>query len=53
MVKEEISQEFRLRKLDKTRSYFLQEIKHNRLLGKRHKKVFKILNYIEHLFNIK
>ena len=49
MVKEEISQEFRLRKLDKTRSYFLEEIKHNRLLGKNHKKVFNVLNYIENL----
>ena len=26
MVKEEISQEFRLRKLDKTRSYFMIEM---------------------------
>ena len=49
MVEEEISQEFRLRKIDKTRSYVLEEIKHNRLLGKKHKKVFKVLNYIKHL----
>ena len=38
MVEEEISQEFRLRKIDKTTSYVLEEIKHNRLLGKKHKK---------------
>ena len=50
MTEENISHEFRLKKIDETRNYFLKEIKHNYLVGKKHKKVCKVLNYIEHLF---
>ena len=43
-----ISQEFRLKNKDETRNYFLEEIKQNELLSKKHKKVCTTQNYIEH-----
>ena len=48
MVEENISQEFRLKNIDETRNYFLEEIKQNQLISKKHKKICKTLNYIEH-----
>ena len=48
MVEENISQEFRLKSIDETRNYFLEEIKQNELMSKKHKKVCKTLYYIEH-----
>ena len=49
MSEENISQEFRLKNIDETRNYFLEEIKKNELISKKHKKVCRILNYIDHL----
>ena len=49
---ENISQEFRLRNIDKTRNYFLEEIKQNELMSTKHKKVCTTLNYIEHFLNL-
>ena len=43
-----ISQEFRFKNIDKTRDYFLEEIKQNELMSRKHKKVCITLNYIEH-----
>ena len=43
-----MSQEFRLNNVDETRNYFLEEIKQNELMSRKHKKVFTTLNYIEH-----
>ena len=43
-----ISQEFRLKNKDETRNYFLEEIKQNELLSKKHEKVCTTQNYIEH-----
>ena len=34
MSEENISQEFRLKKIDKTRNYFIKEIKQNGLMSK-------------------
>ena len=48
MVEETISQELRLKEIDKTRNYFIKEIKQNELISKKHKKICKILNYAEH-----
>ena len=42
---EEASLEFRLRKIDETRNYLLDEIKHS----EKYKKTCKYLNYVEHL----
>ena len=39
--------ECRLRKLDETRSYLLDEIKHNDLMSEKYKKTCKYLNYVE------
>ena len=52
MVEENISQEFRRKSIDETRSYFLEKIKQNELISKKHKKVCTTLNYIEHFFNL-
>ena len=43
-----MSQEFRLKNIDKTRNYFLEEIKQNELMSRKHKEVFTALNYIEY-----
>ena len=48
MVEETISQEFRLKNINETRKYFLEEIKQNELMSRKHKKVCATLNYIEH-----
>ena len=48
MVEENISKEFRLKNIDKTRNYFLEEIEQNELMSKKHIKVSATLNYIEH-----
>ena len=47
MVEENISQEFKLKSIDKTRSY-LTDINQNELMSKKHRKVCTTLNYIEH-----
>ena len=50
MSEENISQEFRLRNIDETRNYLIEEIKRKDLMSKKHKKVCRVLNYIDHLF---
>ena len=50
MVEENISQEFRLKNIDETRNYFLEEIKQNELMSRKHKKVCTTLSYTEHFF---
>ena len=47
MAEENISQEFRLKNIDETRNYFLEEIKQNELMSKKHKKISLTLNFIE------
>ena len=49
---EEISLEFRFRKIDETRNYLLEEIKNNDLMSENCKKTRKYLNYVEHLLNL-
>ena len=47
-TEENICQEFRLRKINETRIYFMEGIKQKRLISsKKHKKVCMALNYIE------
>ena len=44
-----MSQEFRLKNsINETKNYFLEEIKQNELMSRKHKKVCTTLNYIEH-----
>ena len=49
MAEENVSQDFRSKKLDKARNYFIEEIKQNELISQKHKKVYKILIYTEDL----
>ena len=46
---EEASLSFILRKIDETRNYLLNDIKHNDLMSEKHKKTCKYLNYVKHL----
>ena len=48
MSEEIISQEFRLKNIDKTRNYLIEEINRNELISKTHKTVCTTQNYIEH-----
>ena len=48
MVKKNISKEFRMKNIDETRNYFLEETEQNELMYIAHKKVCITLNYIEH-----
>ena len=36
MVKENVSQEFRLNNIDETRNYFIKEVNQNELMSKNH-----------------
>ena len=45
---ENVSLDFRLKKIDETRNCFLDEIKHNDLMNEKHKKGCRALNYFEH-----
>ena len=43
-----MSQEFKLKNIVEKRNYFLEAIKQYELMSKKHKKVCRALNYIEH-----
>ena len=45
-----MNQEFGLEKIGETRTYLIEEINQNELMSKKHKKVCRVLNYIDHLF---
>ena len=47
---EEASLKFRLRKIDETRNYLLDEIKQNDLISEKYKKTCKYLNYQFEIF---
>ena len=49
MSEENIILEFRLKNIDETRNYFIKEINQNELMSEKHKKVYEVLNYTEHL----
>ena len=48
MIEENISQEFGLKVIAKTRNYFLEEIEQSKMMSKKHKKVCATLSYTEH-----
>ena len=48
MPEEIISQKIKLKKKDETRNYLIEEINQNKLMSKKHKKVCRVLNYIDH-----
>ena len=41
--------ETRLRKIDETKNYLLDKIKHIKLMSEKYKKTCKFLNYVKHL----
>ena len=47
MVEENISEEFRLKNIDETRNYFIEEMEQNKLMSRKHKRVCTTLIYIE------
>ena len=49
MPEENINQEFRLKEIDEIRNYLIDEINQNKLMSKKHKKVFRVLNFIDYL----
>ena len=49
MVPENISQELRLKNIDNTRNYFLEEIEQNQLMNRKNKTNCTTPNYIEHI----
>ena len=52
MSEEKISQKLRLKDIDERRNYLMGEINQNELMSKKHKKVNRVLNYIEYLLNL-
>ena len=42
------NQEFSLKNLDEIRNYLIEEISQNESMSKKHKKVCRVLNYIDH-----
>ena len=49
MYEENISQKCRLKNIDEARNYLIEEMNQNELISKKHGKVYRVLNYIEHL----
>ena len=49
MSEENKIQEFRLKNIDERRNYLIEEINQNELMSKKHKKVYRVLNYVNHL----
>ena len=48
MVEENVNQECRLKNIDETRNYSIEEINQNELRSKKHKQICTTLNHIEH-----
>ena len=49
MKEENTTQKFRLKKIEKARNYYIKEIDQNELMGKQHKKICRVLNFVEQL----
>ena len=49
MAEKNISQEFRLKNIERTRNYYIKELNQNELMSKKHKMFCTTLNYVEHL----
>ena len=52
MTKEDIGQEFRLKKIKEINDYFSKEIDKNELLSNKNKNVYTTLNYIEQFLQL-
>ena len=49
MVEENISQEFRLKNINKTRNYLIEEMNQVELMSEKEKMFCEVLNYTEHI----
>ena len=49
MSEDNINQGFRLKNMDETRNYLIEEINQNELISRKYKKVYRVLNYIDDL----
>ena len=49
MLKENMNQEFGLKKVDEIRNCLIEEINQNKSISKKHKKRCRVLNYIDHI----
>ena len=52
MSEKNINQDSSMEKIEKIRNYLIKEINQNELMSKKHKKVCRVLNHIEHLLII-
>ena len=50
MPEENMNQELRLKKIDEIRNFLIEEVNQNKLLSKKHKKICRVLKYIDHSF---
>ena len=48
MAEEKINQGFTLKIIDEIRNYLIEEMNWNQLMNKKHKKVCRVLNFIDH-----
>ena len=48
MYEENIKEKFRLKNIDETRNYLFEEINQNKLMSKKYKKIYRVLDYIKH-----
>ena len=53
MSEKNIAQEFKMKNLHETINYLVEQINQNELMSKKHKKLYRVLNYIEllHILN--
>ena len=49
MPEENVSQDFRMKNIDKTKNYLVEKINQSKLMSKKHKKVYRVFNYIKSL----
>ena len=49
MSEENVSQECRLKNIDQTRNYLIEELNQNESMNMKHKKVYKVFNFTKHL----
>ena len=49
MPDENINQEFILKEIHEIKNQLIEQINQNQLMSKRHKKVCKVLNYVDHI----
>ena len=49
MHEENVSQDFRMKNMDKTKNYLTEKINQSKLMSKKHKNVYRVFSYIKSL----